>query len=74
MSLMKIVIPAFIPTADFVVCTISAYCTPGYGKTEKRACSYCHQRVTVINGQCAVDHKQRGRRKKHDCKQKLQTT
>ena len=42
MPQLKLIIPAGILLAGFLVCTTSSYGKPEYSKSTKKACAYCH--------------------------------
>jgi hypothetical protein len=42
MKTLKLVLPATILLAGFMVCATSSYGKPEYAKKEKKACVYCH--------------------------------
>ena len=42
MRAMKLVVPAFLIMAGFLICTTASYGTPDYSKKEKKACTFCH--------------------------------
>ncbi len=42
MKTLKVVLPAAILAAGFLVCTTSSYGKPEYAKKESKPCGYCH--------------------------------
>jgi hypothetical protein len=42
---LKLVVPAALLGAGFLVCTTASYGTQDYSKKEKKACTYCHAKV-----------------------------
>ena len=42
MRAFKLVIPAALLTAGFLVCTTASYGTQEYAKKEKKGCTFCH--------------------------------
>jgi hypothetical protein len=42
MGAIKLVLPAVILVAGFVVGSSMSYGTPAYAKTEKKGCTFCH--------------------------------
>lgn len=42
MKTLKLVVPAAILTAGFLLCTTTSYGKPEYATKEKKACVYCH--------------------------------
>jgi hypothetical protein len=42
MKTLKLIIPAAILGAGFLICTTASYGTPAYQKKEGKACGYCH--------------------------------
>jgi hypothetical protein len=42
MKTLKLIIPAAILGAGFLICTTASYGTQTYAKNEKKACVYCH--------------------------------
>lgn len=46
MRSIKLAAPALILATGFLLCTYSVYATPDYAKKEKKACTYCHAKVT----------------------------
>jgi len=47
MRAMKLVLPAAILMAGFLVCTTASYGTAAYAKKEKKVCTICHTKVVV---------------------------
>ena len=45
MRKLKLLGPAVILMAGFLVCASFSYGTPEYGKKEKKSCTYCHAKV-----------------------------
>jgi hypothetical protein len=45
MRTLKLVLPAAVVTAGFLVCTTASYGTPEYAKKEKKACTFCHAKI-----------------------------
>ena len=45
MRTMKLVLPAAILAAGFLVCTTATYGKAEYAKKEKKACTFCHGKV-----------------------------
>jgi len=45
MRAMKLVVPAIIVLAGFVVCTSATYGKQEYAKKEKKNCVFCHAKV-----------------------------
>jgi len=45
MRAMKLVVPAFLIMAGFLICTTASYGTPDYSKKEKKACTFCHTKM-----------------------------
>jgi len=41
----KLVVPAFLLMAGFLICTTASYGTSEYGKKEKKACTFCHTKM-----------------------------
>jgi len=66
MSALKLIVPASVLMAGFVLCTSVTYGTPEYAKKEKKACNYCHTKVSsdkaamekdlTANGTCYKDN------------------
>ena len=52
MRALKLVLPAAVLTAGFLVCTTASYGTPDYSKKEKKACTFCHAKIEsgTVNG------------------------
>jgi len=44
MSRLKLIVPAAIVLAGFLVCSTATYGKPEYTKATKKACLYCHQK------------------------------
>ena len=42
----KLVLPAALLGAGFLVCTTASYGTQEFAKKEKKACNFCHSKVT----------------------------
>ncbi|HLK62936.1 MAG TPA: hypothetical protein VKU19_05830 [Bryobacteraceae bacterium] len=42
MSHLKLILPAAIVLAGFLVCSTASYGKPDYTKATKKACTYCH--------------------------------
>lgn len=42
MKTLKLIIPAAILGAGFLICTTASYGTPAYAKKEGKSCVYCH--------------------------------
>jgi hypothetical protein len=42
MRAMKLVVPAVLVMAGFVICTTSTYAKPEYAKKEDKKCNFCH--------------------------------
>ena len=42
MRAMKLVVPAVLAMAGFVICTTSTYAKPEYAKKEDKKCAFCH--------------------------------
>jgi hypothetical protein len=51
----KLAVPALILVAGFVLCSYSVYATPEYSKKEKKACTYCHTKVSADKSEMAKD-------------------
>ena len=47
MSYWKITLPAVILLGGFLVCSTASYGKPEYGKTTKKACNYCHEKIVA---------------------------
>ena len=45
MRALKLVLPAAVLTAGFLICTTASYGTPDYAKKEKKACTFCHAKM-----------------------------
>ncbi len=45
MRAFKLVLPAALLAARFLVCTTASYGTPDYAKKEKKGCNFCHSKV-----------------------------
>jgi hypothetical protein len=45
MRALKLVLPAAVVTAGFLICTTASYGTPDYAKKEKKTCTFCHAKV-----------------------------
>jgi cytochrome c553 len=45
MRALKLVVPAALLAAGFLVCTTASYGTPEFAKKEKKACTFCHGKV-----------------------------
>jgi hypothetical protein len=45
MKTLKVMLPAAVLAAGFMVCTTSSYGTPAYAKKEGKTCNYCHGKV-----------------------------
>lgn len=45
MRAIKVVLPATILMAGFLVCTTSTYGKPEYAKKEGKSCTYCHTKM-----------------------------
>lgn len=52
MRALKLVLPAAVLTAGFLVCTTASYGTPDYSKKEKKGCAFCHAKIEpgTVNG------------------------
>ncbi len=53
MSVLKLAIPATVLLAGFLFCTSITYGTPDYAKKEKKACTYCHTKVSSEKAEMA---------------------
>ena len=47
MQKFKLMIPAAILAAGFLISTSSIYGTPDYAKKEKKACTFCHMKTVT---------------------------
>ena len=47
MANLKLILPAGILMAGFLMFTTQTYGTPDYAKKEKKACNYCHTKVVA---------------------------
>jgi len=45
MRALKVVLPAAVLTAGFLICTTASYGTPDYAKKEKKGCTFCHAKL-----------------------------
>ena len=45
MRAFKLMLPAVLLTAGFLVCTTASYGTAEYAKKEKKGCNFCHSKV-----------------------------
>ena len=45
MRMFKLVVPSMILVAGFLVCTTASYGTMDYAKKEKKACTFCHEKM-----------------------------
>jgi hypothetical protein len=45
MRALKLILPATVLTAGFLVCTTASYGTPEYAKKEKKSCTFCHAKI-----------------------------
>ena len=45
MKTLKLIVPAAILGAGFLICTTASYGTQVYAKKEGKACTYCHGKV-----------------------------
>ena len=45
MRAFKLVLPAALLAAGFLVCTTASYGTQEYAKKEKKGCNFCHSKV-----------------------------
>ena len=43
---LKTILPAAILLGGFLVCTTASYGTAEYAKNTKKACTFCHEKVT----------------------------
>jgi hypothetical protein len=54
MSQLKIIVPAALVLGGFLVCSTASYGKADYAKSTKKACVYCHAKVSadkeVMNG------------------------
>ena len=50
---LKLLAPGAVLLTGFVVCTSSVYGTPDYAKKEKKACNYCHSKMTSDKAEMA---------------------
>jgi hypothetical protein len=53
MSVLKLVAPAAALLAGFLVCTSATFGTPEFAKKEKKACNYCHTKVSSDKAEMA---------------------
>jgi hypothetical protein len=44
---LKTVLPAAILLGGFLICTTASYGTAEYSKNTKKACTFCHEKVTA---------------------------
>ena len=44
---LKTVLPAAILVGGFLLCTTASYGTAEYAKSTKKACTFCHEKVTA---------------------------
>jgi hypothetical protein len=60
MRAIKVVLPATILMAGFLVCTTSTYGKPEYAKKEGKGCTYCHTKMGSkdlnTTGKCYKDN------------------
>jgi hypothetical protein len=42
---MKLVLPAAVLTAGFLICVTSSFGTPAYASKEKKGCTFCHGKI-----------------------------
>ena len=45
MRSLKLIVPAGLLMAGFLVCTTASYGTQEYAKKEKKSCTFCHAKV-----------------------------
>ena len=52
MRALKLILPATVLMAGFLVCTTASYGTPDYSKKEKKSCTVCHAKIEpgTVNG------------------------
>ena len=55
MRSIKLAAPALILAAGFLFSSYSVYATPEYAKKEKKACTYCHAKVTADKAEMVKD-------------------
>jgi hypothetical protein len=53
MRSLKLMIPATILLAGFLVCTSTSYGTAEYTKKEKKSCTYCHAKQSADKAEMA---------------------
>lgn len=46
MRSLKSMLPAILLTAGFLLCVTASYATGEYAKATKKACNFCHSKVT----------------------------
>ena len=67
MRSLKLVVPSVLLTAGFLVCTTASYGTPEYMKKEKKACTFCHVKVSSDKTEMAKNQTDAGKYyKEHD--------
>ena len=47
MSHWKLIVPAVILLGGFLVCSTASFGKPEYSKATKKACAYCHEKMSA---------------------------
>ena len=61
MRLLKLALPSVILVAGFLVCTTASYGTMDYAKKEKKACTFCHQKMVSDKTEMAKNQTEAGK-------------
>ncbi len=67
MGTLKLIVPASILAAGFIITSSSLYGIPEYSAKEKKSCTYCHEKVSSNKADMAANLKEMGKcYKEHD--------
>ena len=61
MRTLKLVLPSAILLTGFLVCTTASYGTMDYAKKEKKACTFCHAKVSSDKAEMAKNQTDAGK-------------
>jgi hypothetical protein len=61
MRVLKLALPSAILMAGFLVCTTASYGTMDYAKKEKKACTYCHTKMSTDKVEMAKNQTEAGK-------------